>query len=370
MRRHGGTLQPTRHGQLPSYVCALAVVGCEAARAESSEPAQRRAEPMALPAAELFSAGRTPVLTGWEATPERLDSDQCRTCHAATHEAWAGGTHAQAWRDPLFTRAFAREPRQWCKNCHAPLVVQHAGSVPLEQGINCAACHVRGGEVLGPRARAASTGVHAVSASAGFAGPALCEGCHQFNFPTLLGESVEYSDLPMQNTLEEWRAARAPACNECHTGGHALRGPQDAAWLQRLVTRARWAEPAEGLLSLELQLRPRGHSFPTGDLFHAFVLEVCREPGCARPLVRKRYGRELGKGFVSAFLVSDRAVLRDTSLPAASPGLSITFDRPDAGRLFARLRFFRQDGVLDRVSSPEEESATTVWEMSYEPGGS
>jgi hypothetical protein len=36
------------------------------------------------------------------------------------------------------------------------------------------------------------------------------------------GDAVEYSDVPMQATLSEWSAARAPACAECHQGEFQL----------------------------------------------------------------------------------------------------------------------------------------------------
>jgi hypothetical protein len=133
------------------------------------------------------------------------------------------------------------------------------------------------------------------------------------------------------------------------------------------VLGARWSAPAEGVLSLELQLRPRGHAFPTGDNFHSFVLEVSADPSFGKLLARRRFGRELGKGFVSSFLVSDRAMLRDTSLPASSPGPSLSFDRPAAPHVYARLRFFQHDSVVEHVSSADASSALSVWASSIEP---
>jgi hypothetical protein len=214
---------------------------------------------------------------------------------------------------------------------------------------------------LGTRERAAGLGVHAVRRSQGFDTAALCEGCHQFNFPKS-HEPVEYSDLPMQNTLAEWRNAGARACQDCHGEGHAVRGPHDAAWLSNQVNNAALDSVQEDVLSLVVGLKPRGHTLPTGDNFHSFVLEVAADAGFAKLLASKRYGRELGVGFQSPFQVSDRALLRDASLAADAPGMNLTFDRPRAARVFARLRFFQHDSFINGRSSSEAATALTAWQ--------
>jgi hypothetical protein len=359
---------------------ALLVFGCDsaAALAEGVRPAadavpaiealgvEATAE-SAFDVAQLFSAGLQPVVTGWESTPERLLSGQCSECHSRTHAAWAGSMHARAWSDPVFLRAFELEPRQWCKNCHSPLQAAHTGTLPLAEGINCATCHVRGGQILGTHQHAARAGGHAVVRVSGFASEAVCEGCHQFNFPER-HEPIEYSDVPMQNTLVEWRQAGSRACAQCHDQGHAVRGPHDAAWLTQQVKGASLDSVQAGVLSLVVDLQPRAHAMPTGDNFHSFVLEVATEPAFANVLARKRYGRELGVGFDSPFQVSDRALLRDTSLPADAAGMTLTFDRPNAARIFARLRFFQHDSFINGRSSAEAASAITAWQGDFSLG--
>jgi hypothetical protein len=347
---------------------ALLILGCEAAVARSApEPLSSGLEATpasAVDAALLFSAGRQPVITGWEATPERLASAECSSCHARAHAAWVGSMHARAWSDPVFLRAFELEPRQWCKNCHSPLQAAHAGALSLDVGINCATCHVRAGQILGARERAAGLSVHAVQRSSGFDTAALCEGCHQFNFPKR-HEPVEYSDVPMQNTLAEWRNAGASECHNCHDEAHAVRGPHDANWLSKQVNSATLDAVQDGVLSLVVGLKPRGHSLPTGDNFHSFVLEVAADAGFVKILASKRYGRELGVGFESPFQVSDRALLRDTSLAADASGMNLTFDRPRAARVFARLRFFAHDSLINGRSSPEAATAITAWQDAF-----
>lgn len=89
--------------------------------------------------------------------------------------------------------------RWMCRNCHTPLLVQHAeypvglegGDVekPLlvggeradlalrEEGITCAACHLRDGVIVGPTGRGAEA--HPTRADASFRMPNICLRCHQ-----------------------------------------------------------------------------------------------------------------------------------------------------------------------------------------------
>jgi hypothetical protein len=113
-----------------------------------------------------------------------------------------------------------------------------------------------------------------------------------------------------------------------------------------------------------VKLRARAHSFPTGDNFHSFVLELATDSAFSSPIASRRFGRELGEGFSSAFEVTDRAVLRDSSLPAQSQGPSLSFDRPRA--LHARLRFFQHDSVLNGVHEADIDSALTVWQQQFD----
>lgn len=335
----------------------MGALGAEAFHAEPKSTS-------GLLATRLFSSGLQPVVTGWESTPQRLTSAQCAQCHSQTHAAWLGSMHARAWTDPVFLRAFELEPRQWCKNCHSPLQAAHTGELSLEEGINCVTCHVREGQILGTRERSAGLGVHAVQHSPGFDTAALCEGCHQFNFPKR-HEPIEYSNVPMQNTLAEWRQAGAQGCSDCHDQGHAVRGPHDAVWLTAQVTGASLDAVQDGALSLAVALKPRGHALPTGDNFHSLVLEVASDAGFANVVARKRYGRELGVGFESPFQISDRALLRDASLAADAPGMSLTFDRPGSPRVFARLRFFQHDSFINGRSSADAASAITAWQGDF-----
>lgn len=71
-----------------------------------------------------FSAGERPVDPRSPAVMQRVAG--CAECHPRQHSAWAGSRHGLAWTNPLFSLAFADEPRRWCVNCHAPLAAQAA----------------------------------------------------------------------------------------------------------------------------------------------------------------------------------------------------------------------------------------------------
>lgn len=307
----------------------------------------------------LFSSGQRLVVTGWESAPERLGAGYCRGCHEGAHAAWSTGMHALAWSDPVFEAALRLEPKAWCSHCHAPLLAQHSGGVAPAEGINCAACHVRAGAIVGERAVSATIRGHAVRAVAGFAGAELCAGCHQFQFP-------HASSAAMQNTLAEWRASNEGPCRTCHFDGHRSRGPHDPTWLSRLVRGVELETLDDGLSSVRVELAARGHSLPTGDLFHSFVLEVATNPDFEPLLASARYGREFRTEFTPDQRVSTRVLLRDTSVPASSPALTLTFDTPMQTRLFGRLRYFLHDSVLNHASSRDSSNASTVWSAALE----
>ena len=112
------------------------------------------------PRTPLFPKGVQPVLTGYEVSPEKLSSSHCKSCHKETHSQWEKSLHSKAWTDPIFQEAFKIEKMEWCINCHAPLNSQkqeylkqktQGGYSLLDEGINCAACHVREGKVLGSK---------------------------------------------------------------------------------------------------------------------------------------------------------------------------------------------------------------------------
>jgi len=103
-----------------------------------------------------------------------LRAAECGACHQDEHREWQTTMHSRAWTDPYFQVDWAFDGRQQiCKNCHIPLDRQQESLVfgfrdrdkwqPVlapnpgfdaalqAEGVTCAACHLRDGQVVGPR---------------------------------------------------------------------------------------------------------------------------------------------------------------------------------------------------------------------------
>ncbi len=104
-----------------------------------------------------------------------LSAAACGACHPGQYAEWKTSIHSRAWSDAYFQVDWAFDDRQQvCKNCHIPLDVQQENRVlgfrdserlqPIleanrqfdaslqAEGVTCAACHVREGKIVGPRA--------------------------------------------------------------------------------------------------------------------------------------------------------------------------------------------------------------------------
>jgi hypothetical protein len=348
----------------------------------------------ALTSGAFFDKGRQPITTGWEDTPERLHAAYCEGCHADTHSQWRQGLHSHAWDDPLFQEGFRKEERLWCVHCHAPLAAQRdqyldtkrvtkrptettattqtteaataytPDSAPhalLDEGINCAACHVRGGHILGPRP--SQNPAHPVVASAYLSSPTFCADCHQFNFPDFSQGHIGYTDSPMQDTLAEWRAASpGVTCAGCHyRDGHRLVGPHDVEWMRSKFKDFQYQ--ARGpLLSVQFNVSARGHLVPSGDLFHSLSLEISQDPDFTTLYAQHKWARFFTKGVLEPGVIWDRALARNTGLLPKTRRVSLTLDMPPAGPTFIRLVYHYHDQALGGANPlPPEALRLVLW---------
>lgn len=247
----------------------------------------------------LFSRGERPVRVGRvPAGAGDGSSAACAVCHAEIAAEWRASQHAAAWRDEVFQAAYAVEPMQFCRSCHAPLAA--AGRAPdrrsADEGVACAVCHVRDGHVLGPGRAAPAPGAHRSDPLVAMRTSAFCDGCHQFNFPGDSGPGGEVyaTDEPMQDTHAEWAmsaaGARGEHCQSCHmpvvTGAdgrshrsHRFPGSGDVGLLREAV-RVEATARVEGEATVaRVAVHPGriGHAFPTGDLFRRAELRVWLE---------------------------------------------------------------------------------------------
>ncbi|XDD50664.1 multiheme c-type cytochrome [Leptospira sp. WS92.C1] len=235
-----------------------------------------------------------------------LDSAaDCKPCHKSVYENWSRSRHKVAHTNEIYRSSFSQEPMQWCENCHSPLRSSLDQTLfKSEEGISCNVCHVREGKILsseGPKPSQKSYHEYIVIDS--FGTGELCASCHQFNFPTWgsladRDSPIEYSNLNMQGTADEWRHsgfANESNCIDCHLAPatkntHSFRGGHSIPELRKsLEVEAEYVGPrtiAVRVVSIGI-----GHSYPTGDLFRALRLKVYSESGKFREefTLRKLY---------------------------------------------------------------------------------
>jgi len=265
------------------------------------------------PLAETMSKGLQSVdIHNPVESPEILSAETCAKCHQESYTSWKKSHHGQSWVDPLFKVALRKEPMQWCINCHSPLKEQQSGNKVtgqlnpglMEEGINCAVCHIRNGIIYasplkkGNQSAIAKMDTRAkecilpIKRSASLIDGSLCAGCHQFNFPDSLGslestKSLRLGDTPMQNTVAEYGNSEAHAkgisCSECHFRAQnkpthdTQTGTQNSFHIS--FTKVKNPETGRPYMEANLQMKNIGHAWPTGDLFRSVTIESLDSSG-------------------------------------------------------------------------------------------
>ncbi len=160
-----------------------------------------------------------PLTESWEIAipnqevPEGLQSlsaEDCGVCHQEHYQEWRLSTHSHAWTDLQFQAELKKESSPFmCINCHIPLQNQQEyiitglldGDIyqPVkklnpkfdkdlqQEGINCAACHIRDNAVIGPTGT--DKAPHKTIKDPEFLSETLCLSCHnatQVVTPTLV----------------------------------------------------------------------------------------------------------------------------------------------------------------------------------------
>ncbi|MBI5610726.1 MAG: hypothetical protein HY902_17750 [Deltaproteobacteria bacterium] len=275
---------------------------------------------------------------GHDAADEATSADACAKCHPAIAAQWRSSRHGQAWPDPVFQQAYQREPEAPCRRCHAPLA---GGAVPSgraeRDSIDCAVCHVRGGQILtSDRRRNGVQAPHGVIRTADLGTPGYCSGCHQFGFlgfPRDKRRGPFETDELQQATLAEWQSSRAAAqgltCPDCHMpkvavdGGIAVASHAFAATtaetLRSAVAATVQSDARAGTLTwtVELTAKHAGHKVPTGDVFRR--LQWCLFEPAGKVVATLDYGRTWRSRRAvdrrnGPYL--SRTLVRDTRLPA------------------------------------------------------
>lgn len=233
----------------------------------------------------IQSQGNAPVsFTPLEAS---LNPDSCGTCHPKQYEGWRNSLHARAMGPGVMGQLLDIKPDatgelRECTRCHAPLAEQEASlkkqlrgkkqtGALHEQGLACAACHLRSNVRYGPPPTQ-SSGVEKLPHDGFVSSPAFedsrfCATCHQFG-----ADGLVLNGKPLENTYAEWNgstyARQGIQCQGCHMPErqHLWRGIHDPEMTAKGVTIAH-KEPTDrdGQLSAQLALTNSGtgHDFPT-----------------------------------------------------------------------------------------------------------
>jgi hypothetical protein len=223
-----------------------------------------------------------------------LRPEACGRCHDRQYQDWQTTIHSRAYSPGLsgqLVNLEATDPATVasCQACHTPLSEQIArlrgadggfSSNPdfdptlRDQGLVCAACHVRGNKRYGPPRRDGSLSpsppqaIHAgvTTRTAFFEDSRFCSTCHQFAAPAVNGKSL-------QNTYVEWQESRYPgegvSCQGCHMPDrrHLWRGIHDPQMVKSGVTieldRANGPAGAAPTVELRIANTGTGHHFPS-----------------------------------------------------------------------------------------------------------
>ncbi len=300
--------------------CTLAII---LGTATFSISCERKTEKPPLVQAQEFYATRVFVeqpQAGYQVIPKglvSLSAQTCGACHEDIYNEWKVSTHAQAWTDRQFREETKKSDNKWlCNGCHTPLLNQmESWVVALEnndvekprrvknanfdkafqnEGITCAACHVRDGFVEGPFGNTKAP--HATRKASRFSSHKLCTNCHQAvqHYP---GKTF----VCTFETGKEWENGPYPAeekiCQSCHmpevnrplmTGFPVRKGRKHYWPGAGVYKRPGFGPPLSELPpGLDLQARQNarvlevtlfnknaGHKIPTGDPERVIIVDI------------------------------------------------------------------------------------------------
>lgn len=262
----------------------------------------------------LFSGGLTAVDIEAPASMTDASSATCGGCHRRVYRQWVASGHADAWNGAAFQATWTDHPKGWCLMCHLPSATAQseltgtaspvqphhelnkaAEKAFVSEGVGCASCHVRDGEVLTPyKPGWFAKNAHSIRQDTRLAEPEFCAGCHEFAFP--VHEPLfpfAYGDTPMQSTWSEWssssHADEGDRCQDCHMprGQHKWPGGHDLAWLADHVDVEVASDGATA--TVRLSAIGAGHAVPTGDVFRKLEVELCADRACDDPMGKARF---------------------------------------------------------------------------------
>ncbi len=231
-----------------------------------------------------------------------LKAKTCGSCHQEIYAEWRTSMHSAAYTDPFFQAYWRKDKHEWsCLTCHTPLENQLEQRIARfengnfsqpqfaannrfdaelqQEGITCAACHLRDGIIYGPYSAEQLNAPHPVAFDERFLSESICLDCHEvaakpFSFlrSGICGTGGEWKDGPY--------IKKGYRCQTCHmpevtrplmagqkrlkNGRHLWRGGNSPEQVAKALTIA--ATPVtNNQIRIDITNSGAGHNFPTGD---------------------------------------------------------------------------------------------------------
>ncbi len=243
----------------------------------------------------LYVPAQGPAPKDWPEIEKDIRPQACGTCHTQQYRDWKESFHHKAMGPGMLGQLLDMEKDApilgiTCQHCHAPLAEQipylkkgelNPDYMPgfREEGITCAACHVRFHVRNGPDLgiKPDPHGPHGgFIPRPEYLNPAFCATCHDFK----PGGGVHGKML--LETAEEWRrtdfAAQGKTCQSCHMpdGRHLWKGIHDPEMVRSAVS----IEAAFDLTAARDSIRATlklanvgaGHRLPTYNVPHIVLI--------------------------------------------------------------------------------------------------
>ncbi len=322
-----------------------------------------------------FSTGLEPVWTN----PRTIQTaESCKSCHTEIYSEWQTSRHRVAFTNTLYQESHAREPLQWCENCHAPLVSKGLDSskrenrLLSEEGVSCNVCHVREGKIL-TKKQPPNAKAHSYVEVKEMKNSDFCANCHQFPFPVGTGavphNKLKFSTQLMQGTFEEWQSssyANRENCQDCHMEtkktyrSHAFPGGHNLELLNKALSVDFKTKGDHSFIVL--RGNGIGHGFPTGDLFRTIVVRFLDNKG--QEVYRQNFkynyvtNKEAGAGD------SAKRLFSKTVLPPPTTGESSWIEMPLPSWLPKTSAFYE---LRIKYISDDNVPATKLKESEYMP---
>lgn len=272
-----------------------------------------------------------------------LSPKACGQCHAEQWQDWQQSLHSQTVKAGLLWQfqLMAQSDANACLECHAPLAEQKAllalehdwpaapkTAMPnyisedlADQGLVCAACHVRDHKRYGPVPREGKeqTAAHqGFVVEEAFSQSEFCSSCHQFpdDWPRTNGKLRE-------NTYQEWLASpyaeQGVQCQSCHMPDrkHQWQGIHSPSMVEQALS-VQLKQNGEQIIA-EVTNTGAGHLFPTYMVPKVDVQLVLVEADKETILIQKTIGWQVSVDLETEYFDTRLAPNQSMQLQANVP---------------------------------------------------